>query len=87
LAICRPTCSAAASRSALKRPPGDRDVHRRLIGYHMTAAIGVVSVERGHDPRDFVLVRSVAPARCMAARWLASSGSKPFWCRPFWGWT
>jgi len=48
---------------------------------HMMGAIRVASVERGHDPRDFVLCRSAAPARCTAARWLVCWGSRPCWCR------
>src|SRR5689334_24960846 len=52
----------------------------------MMGAIRVVSVERGHEPARFLYLslRWRRP-RCMAARWLASSGTKPFWCRPLRG--
>jgi N-methylhydantoinase A/oxoprolinase/acetone carboxylase beta subunit len=33
----------------------------------MTVAIRVVSIERGHHPRDLYSSRLAAPARCMAA--------------------
>ena len=35
----------------------------------MMGAIRVVSVERGHDPRDFVLVPFGGAGPCMAVRW------------------
>ena len=52
-----------------------------IVDNNMVGAIRVVSVERGHDPRDFTWCRSAAPARCMAARWPSCSASRACWSR------
>lgn len=39
-----------------------------IVDNHMVGAVRVVSVERGHDPRDFTLVPFGGAGRCMAAR-------------------
>ncbi len=71
-ATCRQTCSAAAWRSTSRRrgaviatrvaePLGlSLEAAARgilaIVDNHMVGAMRVVSVERGHDPRDFTLV-------------------------------
>ena len=46
----------------------------------MLRALRLVSVERGHDPRDFALVAFGERGRCTRAPWRRSSGSGRCWC-------
>ena len=71
-ATCRPSCWAAAWRSTSRRRAAaiDREVAAPLgldraaaargilsiLDHNMVGAVRIVSVERGHDPRDFTLV-------------------------------
>ena len=52
-----------------------------IVDNNMVGAIRVVSVERGHDPRDFSLLPFGGPGRCMAARWRGCSACRPSSCR------
>ena len=44
-----------------------------VVNNAMAEVLKIVSVQRGHDPRDFVLALSAAQGRCMRRRWRSSS--------------
>jgi N-methylhydantoinase A len=52
-----------------------------IVDNNMVGAIRVVSVERGHDPRDFSLLPFGGAGRCTAARWRGCSACAPSSCR------
>ena len=39
-----------------------------IVNENMAGALRLVSVQRGHDPRDFALVAYGAPGRCTRTR-------------------
>ncbi len=41
----------------------------RVVDANMVQALRKISVEQGHDPRDFVLVSFGGRARCIRVRW------------------
>ena len=67
----------ARGRARSGRRASDVDV----VNAEMVRALRVVTVERGHDPRDSRSSRSAARARCTRARSRRSSGSRPCSCR------
>ena len=52
-----------------------------VVTANMARAIRVISVQRGHDPRDYTLVAFGGAGPLHAARWRGSWRSAASWCR------
>ena len=53
-----------------------------VVTANMARAIRVISVQRGHDPRDYTLMAFGGAGPCMPRGWRGSWRSAACWCRP-----
>ncbi len=79
----RPRSSRRSARRSGSTPIEAAAAILAVTSNHLASAIRLVSVEKGHDPRDFALFAFGGAGPLHAVTWPASSAFRPCWCRAF----